>query len=200
MIEAHEITGVILCGGKGTRMGGVEKPLQQLCGIPMVQQVRERLAPQVSHIVISANSCHEAYSAWNDVVLSDMVPNAGPLGGILTACGHTTLPYLFCCPGDAPHLSTTLVSTLARALTLSHKDMAIPHDGVQPQHLFMLLSLRATGVLREYVNAGHRSVGGFAACMQHVVVDASSEYDSFMNVNTGLDLRALEHQDSISDR
>lgn len=194
MIDAREITGVILCGGHGARMGGVEKPLQPLRGKPMVQHVRERLAPQVDRIVISANKCHEAYGTWNDVVLSDEIPNAGPLGGILTACTHSTLPYLFCCPGDAPRLSTTLVSTLAKALALSQQDIAIPHDGVQPQHLFMLASLRATDQLREYLTAGHRSVGGFVAGTRHAVVDASSVFDSFMNVNTAQDLQAVERQ------
>lgn len=191
MIDASEITGVILCGGQGARMGGVEKPLQRLHDMPMVQHVRDRLGPQVGSVIISANRCHEAYGAWNDVVLSDAIPNAGPLGGLLTACTYSALPYLFCCPGDAPRLSTTLVSTLAEALTLSQKDIAIPHDGVQPQHLFMLLSLRATAQLQAYLATGHRSVSGFVAGTPHVVVDASSAFDTFMNINTEHDLQAV---------
>jgi molybdopterin-guanine dinucleotide biosynthesis protein A len=194
VIAASEITGVILCGGSGARMGGVDKPLQLLNGMPMVQHVRTRLVPQVHHVVLSANRHHDAYRMWNDVVIGDVIADAGPLGGVLTVSQHTQLPYLFCCPGDAPRLSTTLVATLCAALAASPADIAIPHDGTQPQHLFMLLSQRVANHLQQYLAAGQRSVRDFVSALPHVVVDCSREYESFVNVNTEHELQTVAQQ------
>lgn len=192
MIRAEEITGVILCGGSGVRMGGVDKPLQMLAGMPMVQHVRQRLAPQVSRILVSANQHHVEYGAWGDTVVVDETPNQGPLGGIASALAYTDSLYVFCCPGDAPRLSRTLVATLAHALTLSSQDVAIPHDGEQSQHLFMLVAVRVLPQLQDYLCTNRRSVAHWVATTQHTVVDASHEHDSFVNINTAVELRAVE--------
>lgn len=192
MIEASEITGLILCGGSGVRMGGVDKPLQLLAGVPMVHHVRTRLAPQVARVVISANWHQAVYGAWGDTVVADLTPNQGPLGGVVSALAVTHSGYLFCCPGDAPQLSTTIVATLAQELTASGQDVAIPHDGIRSQHLFLLMAVRVAPALQNFLQGDRRSVAEWVATTKHTVVDASDAYDSFANINTETQRQAAE--------
>lgn len=195
MIGREDITGVILCGGSGARMGGVEKPLELFLGAPMVQHVRERLLPQVTRVVISANRERDRYAAWGDAVVADNLVDAGPLAGLFAALAPVRTPYLFCCPGDTPLLDTTLVSRLAASVTSTDIVVAFPDDGVRPQHLFMLLrAAPATVSLEAYLAAGHRSVHGWLATVQHTVVRARDIAGSFVNVNTPQQLSALERR------
>ena len=90
MITAADITGIILCGGQARRMSGVDKPLQPLCGKPMVGHVLERLRPQVAHVVISANRNVNEYAALGAPVVADTIADAGPLAGVLAAVGASS--------------------------------------------------------------------------------------------------------------
>lgn len=194
MIEQHEITGVILCGGRGTRMEGLDKPLQLVSGMPLVQHVRQRLVPQVGAVIVSANRHLPDYAAWGDVVVPDGEPDLGPLGGLLAALDHVTTPYLFCCPGDAPLMSRSLVAMLAAPLSSSKSDVAVPTDGVRMQHLFVLMRVTVRDALRAYLASGERSVGGWVASTNHITVDMSREHNTFANINTEEERIALEQQ------
>jgi molybdopterin-guanine dinucleotide biosynthesis protein A len=192
VIPIEDITGVILCGGEAQRMGGVIKSLALAKGIPLVGHVRARLAPQVSRIVISANAEPMAHAAWGDEVVPDGLRGMGPLGGLLTAMNQVSTPYTFCCPGDAPLLSRTLVERLGEPMLLASADVAMPHDGEQQQQLFLLLRTSVRDSLRNYLSDGRRSVLGWTDTLPGVVVDMPDERAAFLNVNTAADLIRAE--------
>lgn len=191
VIQTAEVTGLILCGGAGARLGGRDKPLELLGGVPLVEHVRERLRPQVARILISCNRNFDEYGRWNDTIVPDEAANRGPLGGILAGLRLIDTDHLFVCPGDAPFLSTTLIGRLAAALDRD-ADIALPRDGIRRQHLFPLMRRSLEGPLGEYLQSGGRSVYSFVEQQRTVVIDASSERDAFFNVNSPADLRAAE--------
>ena len=192
MIGADDITGLILCGGAGSRFGSRDKPLEDLGGSPLVAHVRQRLLPQVRRIVISCNRNHEVYRRWGDATVSDERLGQGPLAGILACLNVIDTACVFVCPGDAPFLPAMLVERLTGALSREDVDIAIPYDGTQRQHLFMLLRRRLTPALRDYLAAGGRSVHAFVDSAQHLVVDCADEAGGFINVNSPADLLAAD--------
>lgn len=189
MISPKDITGLILCGGAGTRFEGRDKPLELLRGSPLFVHVRDRLVPQVARVLISCNRNVDAYAHWHDTsVVVDDEPGRGPLGGILAGLTRIDSDYVFVCPGDAPFLSRVLVEQLAEALDREHADVALPHDGSRRQHLFILMRRALAPALRRYLDAGARSVHAFIDQQRAAVVDATHERETFINVNSAADL------------
>ena len=116
MIEASDITGVILAGGRGSRMGGVDKGLQNFNGMPMALHALMRLAPQVGEVMINANRNLGAYDAMGVPVWPDALPDyPGPLAGFLTGLERCETPYLVTVPCDSPLFPTDLVARLRRS-------------------------------------------------------------------------------------
>ena len=185
------ITGIILCGGEGRRMGGVDKPLLLLQGQPLVAHVIRQLRPQVGGLLLIANRSRTEYAAFGVPILSDTVPGLGPLGGLHTALQAVTTPTLFVCPGDAPHLAPELVPRLQAALTPGI-EAAYPHDGTREQPLFLLARSTIRPALQGYLDGGGRSVHGFLRSIRSRVVDATDLADTFFNVNTPDQLQVLE--------
>lgn len=192
MIPAEEITGIIVAGGDGQRMGGVTKSLLVAAGAPLIAHVRARLAPQVGAVLISANDDVAAHGAWGDAVIADNVPGMGPLGGLLSALERVSTPYTFCCPADAPLLDTGLVVRLGLALQRASADIALPHDGHQLQQLFLLFPTSLRSSLRRYLADGGRSVHGWTAALNSVIVDCAQQPDAFLNINTAADLQRAD--------
>ncbi|MBU6365544.1 MAG: molybdenum cofactor guanylyltransferase [Gemmatimonadetes bacterium] len=190
-IGRGEVTGAILCGGDGRRMGGADKPLLPLRGVPMVAHVAQRLASQVRDVVLVANRSEDAYAALGLRVLRDATPGLGPLGGIAAALAASDAPLLFVCPGDAPLLASGLVARLAAAL--GPDDLAAyPHDGTRAQPLFLLLRRGAAlPALERYLTSGRRAAQGFVETLGARAVDARDVAASFRNVNTPEELEAL---------
>jgi molybdenum cofactor guanylyltransferase len=188
VISPAEITGAILCGGAGTRLGRAEKPLTLLDDQPLVSHVRTRLAPQVGTVVISANEAATAYAAWGDRVIPDHVPGLGPLGGVVSLFPQCMTPFLFCCPGDAPFLPGTLVAELAAALDDPTVDLAVPHDGAQLQQLFLLCRAECSASLTTYLAEGRRAVRGWIDRQRAVVVSVPHLQGGFLNINSAEDL------------
>ena len=188
MIERADITGIILCGGAGTRLSGRDKPLEAIHGVPLVGHVHRRLAPQVARVVVSCNRNELAYTAWADEVVRDASAGRGPLSGVLASLDATATRYVFVCPGDAPLLSMSIVARLAAAV-MPRTPLAIPHDGEREQHLFTLFDKDAVHAgLRTYFEQGGRSVHGWIDGVSHAVVDVADDAGSFFNVNSWGDL------------
>lgn len=191
VIPPHDITGVVLCGGEGRRMGGVEKPLLPLHGRPLVAHVLERLRPQVGSVIVSANRELETYRAFGHPVVVDDIPGLGPLGGLASIAPHVTTPWLFCCPGDAPRLDGDLVARLS-----SECDDACtavyPHDGERPQYLCALIRTEACSSLVPYLDGGSRSVHGWLEVIGARAVTMPELAKSFVNVNTADALAKLK--------
>jgi molybdenum cofactor guanylyltransferase len=191
MIEAADITGVVLCGGEGSRMAGRDKPLELIAGEPMVTHVLNRLAPQVDRVVISCNRNVQQYAQWCDEIVVDEIVGYGPLQGMLAALERIRTPFAFVCPGDAPLLSPSIVDLLSASLSDDAVDACVPHDGTRTQHLFLLLRTTLRGSLRRYLATGAKSVHGWLETVRLRSIDAARDKESFVNVNSAEDLRAV---------
>lgn len=195
MISAQDITGLILAGGRGSRMGGVDKGLQSFNGFPLAANALMRLAPQVGEVMINANRNIAAYESMGVPVWPDVLPDyAGPLAGLLTGLERSESPFLAAVPCDSPLFPLDLVQRLARALEDEQADLAVAatiEDGVTRRHpVFCLLRAELTESLARFTHGGQHKVGAWIAqhqCAEVVFEDARA----FANANTLDDLHRL---------
>ena len=114
MIDPANITGWVLAGGRGSRMGGVDKGLQLHAGVPLAVHAMRRLLPQVGSVAINANRQVDVYASFGVPVHADsLADHPGPLGGFLAGLEHCTRPYLMTVPCDAPNFPCDVVARLA---------------------------------------------------------------------------------------
>jgi molybdopterin-guanine dinucleotide biosynthesis protein A len=177
------VSGIVLAGGQGRRMGGVDKGLQPLHGRPMVAHVIERLAPQVDEIVVNANQNLEAYHAFGHPVVPDAIGGfAGPLAGLHAGLGAATMAFAVAVPCDSPFLPGDLVSRLMRAL--GENDLAVAKTGDQPHPVFSLVRVAVRGHLEAFLAAGGRKIDAWYATLKVVEVPFDDEAEAFRNINT----------------
>lgn len=192
-IAPAEITGVVLAGGRGSRMGGEDKGLVTLSGRAMTEHVLERLRPQVGTIVISANRNHARYAAFGERVVSDPIDGyQGPLAGIAAGLAAATTPYIVTVPCDSPLFGFDLVERLAQALKREGAELAVAHDGERMHPVFLLLARSLQQSLREFLDAGERKIDRWFARHRAAVADFSDCPDAFVNVNDPDEHRAVE--------
>jgi molybdopterin-guanine dinucleotide biosynthesis protein A len=182
----HEkITGVILAGGMGQRMGGADKGLQDLRGRPLVAWAIERLEPQVDHLLISANRNFAQYAAFGYPVLPDDIPDfAGPLAGLHAALGHADTPLVASAPCDTPWLPIDLVARLLGALQGNAADLAVARTPQRIQPLCCLVRRNVLPQLTRYLTAGGRKVIDWQASLNTVSVLFDDAAGAFSNINT----------------
>lgn len=202
-IPKEQITGLILAGGKGTRMGSIDKGLQMFRGSPMAQHVLQRLRPQVGAVLINANQHADRYAALGAPVWPDEFPGfAGPLAGLHAGLSHCDTPYLVTAPCDSPFLPTNLIEQLSAALISAQADIAIAvtGEGVTRQRhpVFCLLSTHLKDDLADYLGKGGRKMDAWFARHAQVEVYFADE-TSFANINTVDELNALSAQSAASD-
>lgn len=184
-----DITGVILAGGQGRRMGGVDKGLQNLDGRPLVQWVLERLAPQVGTVLINANQNLERYRDFGCAVLPDAIPDfAGPLAGLQAALAHAATPLIATVPCDSPFLPADLVERLHAALQAQHADLAVPRTGDRAHRAFCLTRREMLPRLDAFLASGERKVGLWQASLKIAEVAFDDEAGAFDNINTAEEL------------
>lgn len=194
-IARNDITGLVLAGGRGSRMGGADKGLQTWQGRPLAKHALLRLAPQVGPMMISANRNLAAYRSMGVPVWPDPLPDyAGPLAGWLAGLEHCETRYLVTVPCDTPNFPPDLVERLAEALEREGAEIAMaaaPEDGVvRTQPVFCLLEAGLIESLVRYLHEGGRKVYRWTAqhrCAAAVFPDAGA----FFNANTAEELRAL---------
>ena len=206
LIEPHHITGLVLAGGRGTRMGGVDKGLQDFHGVPLALHALRRLQPQVGQVLISANRHLDTYGSWGVPVCSDtLADHPGPLAGFLAGLAHCSTPWLLTVPCDTPLFPTDLAARLARAAERTGAGLAMavapetdPDTGTlhwRRQPVFCLLRASLQPGLAQYVENGGRKIGAWA--QQHactlVPFDAPGDpAQAFCNANTLAELQALQ--------
>ncbi|WP_157270077.1 molybdenum cofactor guanylyltransferase MobA [Azohydromonas aeria] len=196
MIDTEDITGLILAGGRGSRMGGVDKGLQNLNGMPMALHALLRLQPQVGATLINANRNLAAYESFGVPVWPDGLPDfPGPLGGFLAGLEHCETGWLITVPCDTPNFPADLVRRLADAADAAGADIAMPvteEDGrPQVQPVFCLMRSSLLESLVRYTSEGGRKIDRWAD--QHRRVDVPfDDAAAFFNANTLEDLRRLE--------
>ncbi len=195
--HAELVTGLVLAGGRGHRMGGVDKGLQPFKGRPLARHVLDRLEPQVHAVLINANRHQDMYAAWGHAVLSDESPDfQGPLAGMLVGLRDCTTPWLMTVPCDTPFLPTSLVARLLSAALAQEADMALPctvqaQGHVQWQTVFLLMKSSLCEPLRQHLALGERKIEHWVRSQRHVLVPFETESD-FDNLNSLDELRAHE--------
>lgn len=197
-IEPQDITGVILAGGRGSRMGGIDKGLQNFNGIPLALHTLMRLGPQVDSVMVNANRNLSAYESFGVSVWPDASSDfAGPLSGFLVGLERAETPYVLTVPCDSPRLPLDLAERLSRALSQSNADIAMAADSQgQTQPVFCLLKLELLESLVRFTQSGGRKIDEWTDQHKTVVVPFDQPTDdplAFANVNTLDDLQSLEN-------
>jgi molybdopterin-guanine dinucleotide biosynthesis protein A len=188
-----EVTGIVLAGGQGSRMGGVDKGLQPFRGRPMVAHVLERLAPQVDAILVNANRNVEAYAALGHRVIADEVTGfAGPLAGFERGLAHAATPLVVTVPCDSPFLPQDLVARLAGALAAHHAQLAVAKTGDQAHPVFSLMRRDVHASLEAFLASRQRKIDRWYGALQVVEVSFDDEAEAFLNINTREELASLE--------
>jgi molybdopterin-guanine dinucleotide biosynthesis protein A len=187
------ITGVILAGGLGRRMGSVDKGLQLLGGQTLVQHVAERFAPQVSRLLINANQNIELYSALGYRVIPDLIPEfVGPLAGLHAALSMAETPLVASVPCDSPFLPEDLIFRLFSALTATNADLAVARTFAQTHPVFCLCKRELLANLSEFLHSGERKLGLWHSTLKTVEVAFDDEVAAFENINTREELGRFE--------
>lgn len=203
-IAREELTGLVLAGGRGSRMGGADKGLQDFHGQPLAQHALARLAPQVGALMLSANRHLDRYAAFGVPVWPDAQDDfAGPLAGLLAGLSHCDTPYLLSVPCDAPFFPADLAERLGAALCTHDAEiaMAVAPDEDEPatlrrQPVFCLLRTSLCQSLAEFLNTGQHKVGAWAARHRLVEVAFDQPGDdprAFANLNTLAELQDWQH-------
>ena len=205
-LHIEAITGVILAGGRGSRMGGIDKGLQSFRGVPLAMHTLMRLSPQVGEIMINANRNLSAYESFGVPVWPDSTglgDYAGPLAGFITGLERCETAYLLTVPCDTPLFPADLVARMAYALAQENADFAVAaaleEDGqLRPQPVFCLMGVHLLESLLRFTQAGGRKIDAWTAQHQTVIVpfnQAGDDLRGFFNTNTLAELHQLEsHQ------
>jgi molybdopterin-guanine dinucleotide biosynthesis protein A len=196
VIAREHITGIVLAGGRGSRMGGVDKGLQNHLGIPLTLHAMQRLQPQVGALMISANRHLDTYASFGVPVWPDaMADHPGPLAGFLAGLAHCKTPYLLTVPCDAPNFPLDLATRLAAESTAQGAPMAIAATreahGVRVQPVFCLMDANLKDSLIEFIASGERRVERWTAAHRCATV-VFDDMAAFANANTAQELHQLQ--------
>lgn len=218
MIATSDITGMVLAGGRGSRMGGVDKGLQPFASQPLARHALQRLAPQVGPLLVNANRHLETYRAWGvEVVVDTEADYPGPLAGFLAGLLHCRTPWLLAVPCDTPRFPADLAARLVAAaeaaqapLALAHApdtEPAAPHADaasaataihappLRAQPAFCLIHTSLLASLQQFVSAGGRKIDRWTALHPLAVACFDQPGDdplAFANANSLQELHALE--------
>ena len=196
MIEKDDITGLVLAGGRGSRMGGVDKGLQAHLGMPLAMHALLRLAPQVGEVIINANRNLAAYESMGAAVWPDALPDyPGPLAGFLAGLEHCATPYLATVPCDSPRFPEDLVARLAARLDADDAEIAIAatRQGgeLRLQPVFCLMRATVMESLVRFTADGRRKIDAWTETLRHAAVEFD-DASAFVNANTIAELRELQ--------
>jgi molybdenum cofactor guanylyltransferase len=187
-MELNDVTGLILAGGRGSRMGSVDKGLQSFRGKPMAKHAIERLSPQVGSVMINANQNLDVYKGFGVPVYPDEIQGfAGPLAGLQTGLLHCKSPFLMTVPCDSPFFPLDLVSEMGAALSAQDGDLAVAVTGhgeqQQPHPVFCLVKASLLPHLSDFLRSGQRKIDKWYASLKVVPVQFADE-NAFSNINT----------------
>ena len=189
------ITGVILAGGRATRMGGMDKGLVELNGRPLIAHVLAALQPQVAAVLINANRNLESYAELGCRVISDDQQGyLGPLAGLATALGQAETPWVLTAPCDGPLVSTDLGPRLYYALMSTGAEVATVCDGKRLHPVYALVPTWLRGSVQDYLAAGERKLIEWLQNRRLAIADFSDQNASFINLNT------IEERDALASR
>lgn len=187
------ISGVILAGGMGRRMGGADKGLIEFLDRPMIEHVAERLKPQVGEILINANRELAHYGSLGYPVIEDEIGGfAGPLAGLHKAMQVAAHPYVLTVPCDSPLLPHNLAERLMNGLMERDADLAVAKTGIQSHPVFCLCRTALLPNLEAFLKDGGRKIDAWYSTLEVAEVQFSDNAKAFANVNTPEELVWLE--------
>lgn len=205
MISSQDITGLILAGGRGSRMGGVDKGLQTFKGQPLALHALQRLQPQVGHCMLNANRSLDTYQHFGVPVHTDVLPDyAGPLAGFLTGLSHCTTEWLLTAPCDSPCFPLDLAQRMAATAHQASATIVLAagpeagRDGtlqVRTQPVFALLHRSVLPSLQTFVAEGGRKIDAWTAQHPQALCTFDTPSDNvqaFANANTLQELQELQ--------
>lgn len=190
-----DIAAVILCGGRGSRMGGADKGLQAFNGVPLALNALFRIQPQVAEVCINANRNIGVYEGFGVPVICDTYADyPGPLAGFHAGLVNTNLPYLMTIPCDVPLFPSNLVSEMANAFEKSNDlELVVARAGGLPQPVFCLMSTQVIGSLETFLRSGQGKIDKWYEQLKITHVDFS-DGQAFHNLNTLAELQQFESE------
>ncbi|MDT3253974.1 molybdenum cofactor guanylyltransferase MobA [Serratia sp. root2] len=189
----EDITGIILAGGRATRMGGEDKGLIQVAGIPLYKHVLTRLRPQVGPIAISANRNQAHYQESGLPTIGDLTADfPGPLAGILAGLRYAATEWVVFVPCDVPDFPTTLVEQLWQQK--GHSLAAYASDGERAHPTLALLHTSLAPQLASYLARGDRKLMLFLDAAGARQVPFTGQQTAFHNLNTREDCQRWQQE------
>ncbi|WP_447555144.1 molybdenum cofactor guanylyltransferase MobA [Vreelandella sp. EE22] len=191
MIAQHELTGIILAGGEGRRMGGRDKGLEPFEGLPLFTHALKRLEGHVAKLLISANRNADAYSLFGHRVIPDVEPGFhGPLMGIYSGLKAAGTPWLMVVPCDTPLLPDNLVERMVAAI--GDRLIAVAFDGERRHPTVALMATSLAEDLGAFLARGERKLGHWYERHDARTVDMSDVKEAFINLNSEEEKQRLE--------
>ncbi len=193
-VHASQVTGVVLAGGKGRRMGGQDKGLVRLDGCPLIEYVLDALRPQVGGLMINVNRNHDIYRVYGERLVDDTLSDfQGPLAGFAASMEVAETPWILTVPCDVPLLPSDLLARLASALERQQAELAVAHDGERWQTVHALLPVSLYPSLARYLGSGERKIDRWYAKHRMARADFSDCPEAFDNINTPEQREAFAH-------
>lgn len=188
-ITRADVTGIVLAGGQGRRMGNVDKGFVELAGRPLVAHVVARLAPQVATLVVNANRNANRYAEFGYPVVADTVGGyAGPLAGLHAGLAAAKTDFAVTSPCDSPFLPDDLVERLTAAFDARRIDIAVARTFDQAHPVFALARRSLLPHLAHFLESGGRKIDAWYATLPMAEVAFDDEADAFRNINTPAEL------------
>ena len=190
------ITGIILAGGKGRRMDGLDKGMVEFRNMPLIEHVLHRIAPQVDALMINANRNFDFYAASGlPVVPDERLDFAGPLAGIEASLSKAPTPLALIVPCDTPFLPTDLVTRMIDVMHKEQADVVIPDDGEREQPLICLMKTSLKESISRVLDANSPKVRDWLALQNLAWADFSDQHEAFANINDAETLEKLSAHD-----
>ncbi|MBD2858591.1 molybdenum cofactor guanylyltransferase [Spongiibacter sp. KMU-158] len=186
--NTHPFTLLILAGGEGRRMGGIDKGLLDWQGKPLISGGVNAFTQLASQTVISCNRNSEQYARYGQVVNDELPGFNGPLAGIQSGLRLAKENWILVLPCDSPAPPKSLLNRLFDTAKEKNASICYAHDGAQGQYLFALINRNTLPALETYLAEGQRSVRHWYRDQGAVAVDFSDQPDGFKNLNTPEDL------------
>jgi molybdopterin-guanine dinucleotide biosynthesis protein A len=184
-LNKHDVTAVILAGGKGRRMEGKDKGLVELANRPLIEYVISAIKPQVETIILNANRNQQQYSLYGYPVITDALDNfQGPLAGFYSAMKNANSSHIVTMPCDGPLLPKDLVARLIAALFDEKAEIAVAHDGDRMQPVYSLIPVALMSSLNDFLDSGERKIDLWYKQHQVALADFSDCPETFRNINT----------------
>jgi len=199
MLTKHNVTAVILAGGKGRRMHGEDKGLVELAKRPLIEYVIDAIEPQIETIILNANRNQELYSHYGFPVISDALDDyQGPLAGYLSALSNATTSHIVTLPCDGPLLPDDLVERLIIALKNKNAEIAVVHDGDRMQPVYSLIPTALATSLNTFLDSGERKIDLWYKQHHIALADFSDCPETFRNINTAEQRDRLQNEGLLS--